>query len=164
MTIFFNSYYKQIDVFRMRKNCQSKEVWNFSFWFSKFQTFLGKFTWVGQVVASEISKIKIYAKFWVFLWKTLFVLVYSCTTLKHIKNYLIKSTYQGINFALFHVHYNTLELSIWHFQTPKDQGYLKLTQKFENFDIAKHQKCPFLNQKKTRCLGLKFLRRLLFMI
>ena len=26
LTIFFNSYYKQIDVFGMRKNCQTKEV------------------------------------------------------------------------------------------------------------------------------------------
>ena len=34
------------------------------------------------------------------------------------------------------------------FQTPKDQGYLKLTQKFQKFDIAKPQKCPFLSQKK----------------
>ena len=60
-----------------------------------------------------------------------------------------------MNFTLFHVHHNALELSIGHFQTPKDQGYLKLTQNFEIFDIAKHQKCPFLNQKNLLCTGLK---------
>ena len=62
--------------------------------------------------------------------------------------------------TLFHVHHNALELSIGHFQTPKDQGYLQLTQNFENFDIAKHQKCPFLNQKSPLCNVKNFHRGL----
>ena len=69
------------------------------------------------------------------------------------QNYLIKSTIKGINFTLFHVQPYTLELSMRHFQTPKDQGYLKLTQKFEKIDIAQPQKCPFFNPKNPLCYG-----------
>ena len=62
-----------------------------------------------------------------------------------------KINYQGHNFTLFHVQPYTLELSIRHFQTPKDQGYLKLTQKFEKIDIAQPPKCPFFNPKNPLC-------------
>ena len=51
----------------------------------------------------------------------------------------------------FYVHPNTLELFMRHFQTPKDQSYLKLTQEFEKFDISKPQKCPILNQIIPLC-------------
>ena len=42
-----------------------------------------------------------------------------------------------------------------HFQTPKDQGYLKLTPKFEKFDIVELKKCPFLNPKNPLWNGWK---------
>ena len=113
-----------------------KFVKNFVLKISFFSNFRGKFRQGGQVVASETWKIVIYAKFWVFQCITHIVPICSCTTLKHVRIYLIKLTYQGTNFTLFHAHPHTLEFSFGPFQTPKDQIYPKFTQKFENFDIA----------------------------
>ena len=125
----------------------------FLFTFQNFQTSWGKFTQVWRVVARENSKIKIYAKFWVLFIKDTFCSGLFLYNFETYQNYLIKSTIKGINFTLFHVQPYTLELSIRHFQTPKDQGYLKLTQKFEKIDIAQPQKCPFLNPKNPLCFG-----------
>ena len=109
-----------------------------------------------QVVARENSKIKIYAKFWVLFIKDTFCSSLFLYNFETYQNYLIKSTIKGINFTLFHVQPYTLELSIRHFQTPKDQGYPKLTQKFEKIDIAQPQKCPFFNPKNPLCSVRKF--------
>ena len=57
-----------------------------------------------------------------------------------------------------------LRIIYWAFSDPKDQGYLKLTQNFENFDIAKHQKCQLLNQKKPLCHGWNFITPPSFLI
>ena len=92
-----------------------------------------------------------YAKFWVLFIKDTFCSGLFLYNFETYQNYLIKSTIKGINFTLFHVQPYTLELSIRHFQTPKDQGYLKLTQKFEKIDIAQPQKCPFFNPKNPLC-------------
>ena len=87
-------------------------------------------------MANETSKIVICTKFWLISCMILFVLICSCTTLKHVKIYLIKSAYQGWYFALFHAHPHTLEsfrtqrqglselyqkiLKIWHCHNPKN--------------------------------------------
>jgi len=106
---------------------------------------------VWQVVARENSKIKIYAKFWVLFIKDTFCSGLFLNNFETYQNYLIKSTIEGINFTLFHVQPYILELSIRHFQTPKDQGYLKLTKKFQKIDIAQPPKCPFFNPKNPLC-------------
>ena len=106
-------------------------------------------------MARENSKIKIYAKFWVLFIKDTFCSSLFLYNFETYQNYLIKSTIKGINFTLFHVQPYTLELSMRHFQTPKDQGYLKLTQKFEKIDIAQPQKCPFFNPKNPLCIDTK---------
>ena len=111
---------------------QTKNCFNFQF----LQTFRGKFRQGWRVVASETSEIVIYTKFANFWCMALLVPICSCTTLKHVKIYPIKLAYQGTNFTLFHAHPHTLEFSFGHFQTPKEQGYLKFTQKFEDLDIA----------------------------
>ena len=104
--------------------------------FQFFQTFRGKFRQGWRVVASETSKIVMYAIFANFWWNALLVPICSCTTLKHVKIYPIKLAYQGTNFTLFHAHPHTLQFSLGNFQTLKDQSYPKFTQKLEDFDIA----------------------------
>ena len=137
---FSTHFYKQIDEFWMRKTCQIKEVWNIFLEFQICQTFRGKFTWVGQVVANETSKIKIYAKFLVFFIKGTFcssLFLYNFETYQKLPYKINLLGYKLYPFSCISQYLRTLygafsdpqrpglyEIDptiskIWHFQTPK---------------------------------------------
>ena len=52
------------------------------------------------------------------------------------QNLPYKINLPGYKLCHFHVQHDTLGSSFGHFQTPKDQGYLKFTLNFEDLDIA----------------------------
>ena len=68
------------------------------------------------------------------------------------QNLPYKINLPGYEFALVHVHPHTLKLSFVDFQTLKDQGYQKFTQKFEDFDITKTSKMSVFGPKKPTVL------------
>ena len=106
------------------------------FYFQSFRLFRANILEWGRLWQVKPQKSKSMQNFGYFCRRP-FLFRFVLVQLWNISKITLKLTYQGINFTLFHVHHNTLELSIGHFQTHKDQGYLKLTQNFENFDIAK---------------------------
>ena len=71
------------------------------------------------------------------------------------QNLPYKINLPGYEFALVHVHPHTLKLSFVDFQTLKDQGYQKFTQKFEDFDVAKPSKMSVFEPKKPTVVRIK---------
>ena len=70
-----------------------------------------------------------------------------------MSEFTLKIKLPGYKLCLFSLHPHTLELSFGHFQTLKDQGYQKFTQKIDNFDIAKTPKMSVFEQKKPTVQG-----------
>ena len=85
-----------------------------------------------------------FGKFW---YMTLMAPSGAYMTLKHLPIYPIKSTYQGTNFASFHVHPGSSGFHFWALQKPKDQGYPKVTKKVQIFDLAQTPKMSFFGPK-----------------
>ena len=65
-----------------------------------------------------------------------------------MSEFTLKIKLPGYKLCLFSLHPHTLELSFGHFQTLKDQGYQKFTQKIDDFDIAETPKMSVFEQKK----------------
>ena len=65
-----------------------------------------------------------------------------------MSEFTLKIKLPGYKLCLFSLHPHTLELSFGHFQTLKDQGYQKFTQKTDDFDIAETPKMSVFEQKK----------------
>ena len=65
-----------------------------------------------------------------------------------MSKFTLKIKLPGYKLCLFSLHPHTLELSFGHFQTLKDQGYQKFTQKIEDFDIAETPKMSVFEPKK----------------
>ena len=72
-----------------------------------------------------------------------------------MSEFTLKIKLPGYKLCLFSLHPHTLELSFGHFQTLKDQGYQKFTQKIDDFDIAETPKMSVFEPKKPTVLGLK---------
>ena len=68
-----------------------------------------------------------------------------------MSEFTLKIKLPGYKLCLFSLHPHTLELSFGHFQTLKDQGYQKFTQKIDDFDIAETPKMSIFEQKKPHC-------------
>ena len=64
-----------------------------------------------------------------------------------MSEFTLKIKLPGYKICLFSLHSHTLELSFGHFQTLKDQGYQKFTQKIDDFDIAETPKMSVFEQK-----------------
>ena len=64
-----------------------------------------------------------------------------------MSEFTLKIKLSGYKLCLFSLHPHTLELSFGHFQTLKDQGYQKFTQKIDDFDIAETPKMSVFEQK-----------------
>ena len=69
-----------------------------------------------------------------------------------MSEFTLKIKLPGYKLCLFSLHPHTLELSFGHFQTLKDQGYQKFTQKIDDFDIAETPKMSVFEQKKPTVL------------
>ena len=69
-----------------------------------------------------------------------------------MSEFTLKIKLPGYKLCLFSLHPHTLELSFGHFQTLKDQGYQKFTQKIDDFDIAETPKMSVFEQK-NHCAG-----------
>ena len=65
-----------------------------------------------------------------------------------MSEFTLKIKLPGYKLCLFSLHPHTLELSFGHFQTLKDQGYQKFTQKIDDFDIAETPKMSVFEQNK----------------
>ena len=65
-----------------------------------------------------------------------------------MSEFTLKIKLPGYKLCLFSLHPHTLELSFGHFQTLKDQGYQKFTQKIDDFDIAETPKMSVFEPKK----------------
>ena len=72
-----------------------------------------------------------------------------------MSEFTLKIKLPGYKLCLFSLHPHTLELSFGHFQTLKDQGYQKFTQKIDDFDIAETPKMSVFEQKKPTVHGHK---------
>ena len=70
-----------------------------------------------------------------------------------MSEFTLKIKLSGYKLCLFSLHPHTLELSIGHFQTLKDQGYQKFTQKIDDFDIAETPKMSVFEQNKPTVQG-----------
>ena len=70
-----------------------------------------------------------------------------------MSEFTLKIKLSGYKLCLFSLHPHTLELSIGHFQTLKDQGYQKFTQKIDDFDIAETPKMSVFEQKNPTVRG-----------
>ena len=68
-----------------------------------------------------------------------------------MSEFTLKIKLSGYKLCLFSLHPHTLELSFGHFQTLKDQGYQKFTQKIDDFDIAETPKMSVFEQKNPLC-------------
>ena len=73
-----------------------------------------------------------------------------------MSEFTLKIKLPGYKLCLFSLHPHTLELSFGHFQTLKDQGYQKFTQKIDDFDIAETPKMSVFEQKKPTVLWFDF--------
>ena len=69
-----------------------------------------------------------------------------------MSKFTFKINLPGYKLCLFSLNSRTLELSFGHFQTLKDQGYQKFTQKIEDFDIAETPKMSVFEQEKPTVL------------
>ena len=69
-----------------------------------------------------------------------------------MSEFTLKIKLPGYKLCLFSLHPHTLELSFGHFQTLKDQGYQKFTQKIDDFDIAETPKMSVFEQKNPLCM------------
>ena len=65
-----------------------------------------------------------------------------------MSEFTLKIKLPGYKLCLFSLHPHTLELSLGHFQTLKDQGYQKFAQKIDDFDIAETPKMSVFEPKK----------------
>ena len=74
-----------------------------------------------------------------------------------MSEFTLKIKLSGYKLCLFSLHPHTLELSIGHFQTLKDQGYQKFTQKIDDFDIAETPKMSVFEPKKPTVHSNKIL-------
>ena len=72
-----------------------------------------------------------------------------------MSEFTLKIKLPGYKLCLFSLHPHTLELSLGHFQTLKDQGYQKFTQKIDDFDIAETPKMSVFEQKNPTVLCFK---------
>ena len=72
-----------------------------------------------------------------------------------MSEFTLKIKLPGYKLCLFSLHPHTLELSFGHFQTLKDQGYQKFTQKIDDFDIAETPKMSVFEQKKPTVHSVK---------
>ena len=77
-----------------------------------------------------------------------------------MSEFTLKIKLPGYNLCLFSLHPHTLELSFGHFQTLKDQGYQKFTQKIDDFDIAETPKMSVFEQKKPTVQWCKYCIRI----
>ena len=72
-----------------------------------------------------------------------------------MSEFTLKIKLPGYKLCLFSLHPHTLELSFGHFQTLKDQGYQKFTQKIDDFDIAETPKMSVFEPKNPTVLLYK---------
>ena len=72
-----------------------------------------------------------------------------------MSEFTLKIKLPGYKLCLFSLHPHTLELSFGHFQTLKDQGYQKFTQKIDDFDIAETPKMSVFEQKNPTVHSFK---------
>ena len=73
-----------------------------------------------------------------------------------MSEFTLKIKLSGYKICLFSLHPHTLELSFGHFQTLKDQGYQKFTQKIDDFDIAETPKMSVFDQKNPTVHSYNF--------